>query len=211
MAKNKKLSFKESVICQLNSRFCKEVNVSFSQMCNGTIQSCGSQKAINRFDNDSEEVFATEWFNDFSYYIRIRFVRCGKQEKAFSSVSFFQKFENVPKQLFRAEWDNYSSEDIVECHPQPHWHFTAPLSDKSSFEELEENSIEHQLLEENEISNSKNINLDRMHFAMAGGWISDGNMFCPQEDENSLINWLIHLFNYVKKELTYKESRQQHR
>lgn len=87
-------------------------------------------------------------------------------------------------------------------HPQPHWHFTAQLSDKNSFSDLdkeEEEGIFDELA-----GNSKSINLDRMHFAMAGGWIIDGDML-GKADATALVDWLIYLFIHVRKELIYKE------
>lgn len=55
------------------------------------------------------------------------------------------------------------------------------------------------------VGNAKTINLDRMHFAMAGGWLEDGDMLGELKDESVLVNWLLHLFTHVRAELAYKE------
>ena len=54
-----------------------------------------------------------------------------------ASISFFQKTDDELKQLFRAEWDCYPEIEGYN-HPQPHWHFTAHLSDKTSFSDLDD-------------------------------------------------------------------------
>jgi hypothetical protein len=43
-----------------------------------------------------------------------------------------------------------------------------------------------------------------MHFAMAGGWIIDGDML-GKADAKAIVDWLIYLFIHVRKELIYKE------
>lgn len=186
---------------QLNGRFCKEVNVHFT-FVPGRIVSQGSVDAINSYDNDREEVKVTPWFDDYYYYIKITIEPDVKKSmKPFVSVSFFQESSGMIKQLFRAEWDSYPKSNGYD-HPQPHWHFTAQLSDKNSFSNLdkeEEEGIFDELA-----GNSKSINLDRMHFAMAGGWIIDGDML-GKADATALVDWLIYLFIHVRKELIYKE------
>lgn len=199
----RKLSLRERVLMELNNTFSKVVNVNFETDLRGSIISQGSEKAINSYDNDREEVMATSWFdNNYCFFIRIDVLSEKKNEQVFASVSFFQATDNGLKQLFRAEWDSYPKSDNYS-HPQPHWHFTAQLSDKTSFSELEDEEDEniYSALE----GNAKTINLDRMHFAMAGGWIEDGDMLGELKDESVLVRWLLHLFTHVRAELAYKE------
>jgi len=203
MAGREKLPFTERLILQLNDRFVKVVNVGFTKALDRSIVSSGSRQAINSFDNDREEVEATFWFDKYWFYIRIQFsFNERKQVKSFVSVSFFQDTGDRLKQLFRAEWDSYPVRDGYD-HPQPHWHFTAQLSDKTSFSDLQDTE------EENIYSalagNSQTINIDRIHFAMAGPWSTDGKMAAAVDDESTLVDWLINLFAHVRAELEYKE------
>lgn len=198
-------SLQEKVIIQLKERFCKVVNVEFENL-KGDIVSIGCKSAINNYKpNDREEVSATSWFDDeYWFYIRISFLQEKKSILPIASISFFQNIDGELKQLFRAEWDSYLSLEGYN-HPQPHWHFTAQLSDKVSFDELE--NEEDANIFNRLAGNSKSINLDRMHFAMAGTWLSDGDMLSNSVDENSLVDWMIHLFSHVREELKYKNRR----
>lgn len=185
----------------LTGRFCKEVNVHFT-IVPGCIVSQGSLDAINSYDNDREEVKVTPWFGDYYFYIKITVepdVR--KIMKPYASVSFFQESGGMIKQLFRAEWDSYPESGGYN-HPQPHWHFTAQLSDKNSFSDLDK--VEDEGVFDELAGNSKSINLNRMHFSMAGSWISDGDML-GKADATALVDWLIYLFVHVREELIYKE------
>ena len=205
MANRKKATLRERVVDELNRRFCKDVNVSFGSDISGRLVSIGSRNAINSFDNDRELVQATRWFSDtYWYFIRIEFVPVKKDFKMFASVSFFQEAGENLKQLFRAEWDSYALQEGYN-HPQPHWHFTAQLSDKTSFSDLE-NDEEESIFGEL-VGNSKTIKLDRMHFSMAGEWPTDGQMACELNDEHTLVDWLIYLFAHVRAELDYKDSK----
>lgn len=205
MAKQiKKKTIQERTLAQLNDRFCKRVADTHFTSGYGQIVSQGTRSAINVFEPRPYEINATPWFGDYWFFISIQF-RSGKRNVVlpYASVSFFQDTGEMLKQLFRAEWDNYPEIEGYN-HPQPHWHFTAQLSDITSFRGLEEAE------EENEynklLGNSKSINLNRMHFAMAGEWLNDGNMFNSMDDEKTLVDWLISLFNHVREELWYKDN-----
>ena len=203
MARREKMPFPERVILQLNDRFIKVVNAGFTKALDGSIVSCGSKQAINSFDNDREEVDATFWFEKYWFYMRIQFnINEKRQVKPFVSVSFFQDMGDSLKQLFRAEWDSYPVRDGYN-HPQPHWHFTAQLSDKTSFGELQ--NAEEENIYSALAGNSQTINLDRVHFAMAGTWQDGGKMIAVVDDELTLVDWLINLFAHVRAELEYKE------
>lgn len=203
MAKQIKKKTAEKIIELLNSKFINYVPVQFERdEFNDAFISKGTKNAINKFKDFPSEVKATFWFDTYWYYISIKILR---NSDIFTSISFFQEVtENELKQLFRADWDNYSLA-LEYNHPQPHWHFTAQLSDMN-FKDLEKENdagIFDQLA-----GNAKSINLDRMHFAMAGNWIDDGTMATEHTlDESKLVNWLINLFMHVRKELEYKDLK----
>ena len=217
MAKQKIITFRERLINELRSHF----TITEFESQKETIISKGSQKAINSYDNDQEEVYATCWFDSYCFFIRIQLKKDDVNQdngeskisdkiykdlfKPFVSVSFFQDIDGNLKQLFRAEWDSFVTEGYN--HPQPHWHFTAQLSDKTSFSDLQDAK------EESDFSklagNSKTLNIDRMHFAMGGSWYEDGNMLCETGDEKNLVNWLNNLFKLVSEELTYKDRKKE--
>lgn len=204
MAKQTPKTLQEKIKDQLLTRFCKKVaDVQFS-FSYAQFESQGEMTAINNFGPEPVEVLVTPWFNDYWFYILILF-RSEKKKKIepFVSISFFQKIDNELKQLFRAEWDSYSENEGYN-HPQPHWHFTAHLSDKTSFsdlEDIEEEGEYNQLL-----GNSKTIKLDSMHFAMLGNWTSEGNML-NENGETCLVDWMIQLFRHVREELLYKDRK----
>lgn len=204
MAKQTRKTLQERIGDQLQNHFCNRVadvhfSVNYSQ-----IESQGEVPAVNDFGPMRVEVKATPWFSEYWFYILIKFhAEKNKAIKPYASISFFQKTDDELKQLFRAEWDNYPEVEGYN-HPQPHWHFTAHLSDKTSFSDLEDAEEEgeyNQLL-----GNSKTINLDRMHFAMSGNWPSDGKML-NKNDETSLVDWMIQLFYHVREELIYKDHQ----
>lgn len=204
MAKQTRKTLQERIGDQLQNHFCNRVadvhfSVNYSQ-----IESQGEVPAVNDFGPMRVEVKATPWFSEYWFYILIKFhAEKNKAIKPYASISFFQKTDDELKQLFRAEWDNYPKVEGYN-HPQPHWHFTAHLSDKTSFSDLEDAEEEgeyNQLL-----GNSKTINLDRMHFAMSGNWLSDGNML-NKSDETTLVDWMKQLFLHVREELMYKDHQ----
>lgn len=184
----------------LNERFCKEINAHFTFMP-GCIVSQGSVDAINSYGNDREEVKVAPWFDSYYYYIKIDFIPDARKNiKPYVTVSFFQMTSDIVKQLFRAEWDSYPPVEGYN-HPQPHWHFTAQLSDRYSISDIDK---EEEGLFDELYGNSKSINLDRMHFAMAGNWLADENIL-EKKDEQTLIDWLLYLFVHVREELVYKD------
>lgn len=187
----------------LNGRFCKEVNVHFT-FNPGLIISQGTVTAINRYDYDNEEVKATLWFDNYSFFIKIFFLPDKRKGyKPNVSVSFFQETGDSVKQLFRAEWDSFPMIEGYN-HPQPHWHFTAQLSDRNYGDLGKENEEEEGIFDKL-AGNSKSINLDKMHFALAGSWYDDGNMVLDA-NADTIVSWMIQLFNHVKKELKYKDQ-----
>lgn len=204
MAKQTKKTLQERIDEQLRDRFCNKIaDVHFS-VAYSQIESQGEKPAVNNFGPERVEVNATPWFSDYWFYILIQF-RADKTKvlKPYATISFFQQVDNELKQLFRAEWDSYPETEGYN-HPQPHWHFTAHLSDKTSFSDLDDSVEEgeyNQLL-----GNSKTIKLDSMHFAMYGNWPADGEML-NKSDETALIDWMVQLFRHVREELEYKDHQ----
>lgn len=187
----------------LNGRFCKEVNVHFT-FNPGLITSQGTVTAINRYDGYSEEVKATLWFDNYSFFIKIVFMPDKRKSyKPYVSVSFFQETDMSVKQLFRAELDSFPMIEGYN-HPQPHWHLTAQLSDHNYGDLGKENEEEEGIFDKL-AGNSKSINLDKMHFAQAGSWYCDGNMILDV-NADTIISWMIQLFIHVKEELKYKDQ-----
>lgn len=168
----------------------------------------GSSTALNRFDN-REIVKVHPLFDDFWIYVCLTFLRerIGKKTaslRPFISVSFFYGEENDPEkvQLFRAEWDSYNNEN---SHPQPHWHITTNQSIERVIHDFTDSSTEDgdiflELLREEE---RVALNIDKMHFAMAGQWATDGNMVQNIDDPKTLALWLKNLINHVCTELRY--------
>lgn len=205
MAKQVKKTLQERTLALLNERFSKRVADVFFEQSYTQIISQGTTSAINDFGYEKYEVKVTPWFDNYWFFIRIQFnVVKPMVLKPFTSVSFFQDTGEKIKQLFRAEWDCYDVKDGYN-HPQPHWHFTAQLSDitkLSDLENIEEENIYNQML-----GNSKSINLDKMHFAMIGTWQMNGNIInSSMNDESVLVDWLVSLFSHVREELVYKDE-----
>lgn len=202
MAKQTKKTLQEKIEGQLLERFCNKVAEVHFAVDYSQIESQGEMPAVNDFGPERVEVKVTPWFKDYWFYILIQFrAEKNNEIKPFASISFFQKINDELKQLFRAEWDSYPQKEGYN-HPQPHWHFTAHLSDKTSFSDLDDavEEGEYNLL----LGNSKTIKLDSMHFAMSGNWRSDGNML-NVSDDTELVDWMIQLFRHVREELIYKD------
>jgi len=160
-------------------------------------------RAINNYNNIQEEVNVIKWFHDFWVYIDIKFERSESDiPNTFISLSIFQGdiSDNIKKQLFRAEWDNF---DNNENHPQPHWHVYSNYSFEKTFNDFlemtDENSFADLLNEEK----SKVTDLKRIHFAMNGAWSNKGCHIHRITDENTIINWFQGLLGHIKSQLEY--------
>ena len=206
MAKARGKSIQERVSQLLKEHFSKKFHIFFDTSMMNKFESQGTERAINRFDKNQEEVKATSWFGNYWCFIRIAFCEDEKKDvKIFASISFFEKIGESLKQLFRAEWDNYPQQ-LGYNHPQPHWHFTEQLNNnEKSFADLE-NEEEDSIFSGLQEQDNRRINLHRMHFAMLGDWASNGNMVNKVEEENIFVEWLIQLFAHVREELTYKDG-----
>lgn len=167
------------------------------------IESQGSRDALNRMGSVPTYVKATHWFDSFWFYINIKIFidEDSAMELPFVSVSFFEEHGVNIKQLFRAEWDNYRQNE----HPQPHWHLSSAV-DGRSFESLESDGV---LDEDNPFAELEMevdaVDIPKMHFAMAGNWDEgDGSdMIKRFTTEEILAQWLIKLFDHVRRELNY--------
>ena len=167
-------------------------------------------KALNNYNNESQEVTVVKWFNDFWIYVDIKFRFKDKGASTafpdiFISLSIFQgnPADSKKNQLFRAEWDNYRNPD--EHHPQPHWHVYPTQYDHQSFGDLlktlkdDEDSFTA-LLDD---TKSKFIDIKRIHFAMNGQWSSQGSHVHEINNEETIINWFYGVLGCIKAQLEY--------
>ena len=205
MAKKNNKRLSERLLGALNDIVAKQLmttDYAHFYIDGNIIKSQGTRDALNRSDSVPTYVKATHWFDIFWYYVNIQVRKNvdSSSEIPFVSVSFFQEKGETLNQLFRAEWDNYPE----KSHPQPHWHITTIREE--GFDNFKESTAvdEDNPFAELEIE-ERNVNLPKMHFAMAGDWHNDEKEYMVNDyrDEQQLSNWLINLFDHVREELTY--------
>lgn len=158
-----------------------------------------SSKALNNYNNASEEVTVIKWFDFFWIYIDLRF----ENQNTFISISVFQgnPDDNIKHQLFRAEWDDYNNAE--EKHPQPHWHITSNQIIEKTFEELaklDETESFVSLLQEEK---SKIVDINKIHFAMNGNWINNDSHVHSLNNHEHITKWFTGLFAHLKTQLEY--------
>lgn len=168
-------------------------------------------KAVNRYNDDRQEVNVIKWFDKFWIYVDIRFEKSASDfPNTFISISIFQgdELDDIKNQLFRAEWDNYGNS--TEIHPQPHWHIYPveyPHQTFSDFIELlksyEDGQVFEDLLRENK---SNLIDIKKIHFAMYGQWASNGSHVNTINDQESIINWFKGVLHCIKTQIEYAKS-----
>lgn len=196
------------------NQFLKSLNNKFSSYSrNGFyFQRKGDFAILNQGQREvivnGESIKATPWFDDVWIVIYIKFKYNDKRElEPYISIVFFQEGDLGLKTMFRAEWDSY-----VACegynHPQPHWHILVN-------EPKEVNSFDDFIQDDERTSDfaemfsgplSVEPDVYKMHFAMAGSWIENGNMITDVVDEESLVEWIYYLLIHVRKELEYVKS-----
>ena len=96
--------------------------------------------------------------------------------------------------------------NIAAFSTQPHWHFFSSsiienlFNDFSEIVEKEQSGFVELINDEK----SKNINIDKMHFAMSALWDKniDGHVH-PIEDDEKLISWYKGLMSHIKNQLEY--------
>lgn len=107
-------------------------------------------------------------------------------------------------QLFRAEWDNYSTSQ--NKHPQPHWQFYQLNEYKKELDlltsDFESFTTEDEL---NQFSETLKPDFDfkKFHFAMNGNWINDENEIHSLNNEGKISKWIIGLLNHIKLQLEH--------
>lgn len=169
--------------------------------------------AVNQKKNDSQIVNVLNWFNEFWVYIEIRMVPKGIKNKRkipniFFSLSVFQgEFsDEIKVQLFRAEWDNY--EELLERHPQPHWHIYTQRDIEDTSKTFEIKETEDDNFEKYIEREKKVVNIARFHFAMNGQWWSESKTDVHKiEIDSNLTDWFEGVLNHIKKELEYIEVK----
>lgn len=167
------------------------------------IESQGSRDVLNRMGSVPTYVKATHWFDSFWFYINIKIFmdEDSAMELPFVSVSFFEEHGVDIKQLFRAEWDNYRQNE----HPQPHWHLSSDV-EIQSLESLESDGVADGDSPFAELEGESDaVDIPKMHFAMAGNWDEGdrSDMIKRFTTEEILAQWLVKLFDHVKRELDY--------
>ena len=191
------------ILCRNVSRQIVSDDTLFFVTRGNVIESQGSRDALNRMDSVSTYVKVTHWFDSFWFYINIKILigEDNATELPFVSISFFEKQGADIKQLFRAEWDNYRQDE----HPQPHWHLSSEVG-RQSFESLESGAEVDEDSPFAELEGKVDaVDIPKMHFAMVGNWDEGdrSNMIKRFTTEEILAQWLIKLFDHVRRELNY--------
>jgi hypothetical protein len=195
-------------LSKISKNYFPESSFYFERKNNYKFYSTGnnSSKAINHNKHSLEEINVVKWFADFWVYIEITFYQLDKDNiNTFFTLSVFEGSDrdNNKNQLFRAEWDTYEDNQI---HPQPHWHFFSSSIIENLFIEFSEIVEKEQsgFVELINDEKSKNINIDKMHFAMSAIWDKniDGHVH-PIADDEKLISWYKGLMSHIKNQLEY--------
>ena len=172
-----------------------------------TIQ--GESFALNRNKNSAESVTVAKWFKDFWLFLEIKFdiqqIIVGRKKQPQieikMSLSVFQgeNSDNEKHQLFRAEWDDYNNSD--EKHAQPHWHTTSSQAIENAISEYAIVFENQDFLQVLESEKQKVIDIKKIHFAMNGDWMNDGNHVHRMENEHQISKWLLGLLTHLRTEL----------
>lgn len=170
--------------------------------------------AINYRKSDSFGVKVFYWFDDFWLFNEVKFTPNLRNKKSFPNtfytLSVFQGEYNDAKktQLFRAEWDNFNTEDVK--HSQPHWHIY-PHKYKSEVQTSFEDFIKsgkndrnfHDFIENNQVPRKDIIEINEFHFAMSALWHKGKSDVHRLESVSDLCQWFEGLLNHIKSELEY--------
>lgn len=158
-----------------------------------------TSKAINNYNNSREEVTVLKWFDNFWIYIELKF----ENKNSFISLSIFQghEIDERKSQLFRAEWDDYNNEE--EKHPQPHWHITSNQAIENTFEEYAITFENEKFIDSLREEKSKIIDVNEIHFAMIGNWISDESHIHSLNNKDKIVKWFRGLLSHIRIQLEY--------
>jgi hypothetical protein len=166
-----------------------------------------TSKAINCHSNDRIEINVIKWFDDFWFYLELKFIKLLEENdfKPFFSLSVFEGSftDNIKNQIFRAEWDSFYDNNY---HPQPHWHFYSNsvldnlVNNFSSILNEDQSDFLSLISEEK----SPKININKMHFAMGAQWSNsiDGHISAIHSEEE-FINWYKGLLTHIRYQLAY--------
>jgi hypothetical protein len=165
---------------------------------NGTFYAIKKKKKVN----------VLRWFKKFWLFLEITFetelkINGNKTEPQINtkiSLSVFQGDDSDIRkcQLFRAEWDDYNSE---EKHSQPHWHITSSQALEKTLEEYADVFDEPEFLKEFEKEKEKVFDVKKIHFTMNGNWQNKGKHVHKIENEQQVVKWLQGMLNYLETEL----------
>ncbi len=159
----------------------------------------GNSFALNRYENNPEEIKVLNWFDDFWLFLEMRFI----DKSTFISLSVFQgtELDRVKHQLFRAEWDDHNNPD--EIHPQPHWHITSGYAIEENFKDFSNSFDDGSSFSTFEAVKSAIIDVKKMHFAMNGNWQNSDKHTHLIDDNIKIVKWLQGIFHHLRTELEY--------
>lgn len=210
----------EKLIFELNKRSKLSIGNEFClTLCNGNgyvsqiYKSGGTQKAINRLDNNIDsEVDVIHWFDSYYLYVEVKFVFGNgftKRKKIRNrtilqcsiSISVFKSIENNIVQLFRAEWDDYN--DNQTHHPQPHWHIASDSYSADTFQVFTDICPDNDFASTIKSEKYEVSALRKFHFAMNCECREDMSHIVQIESIDQVINWFTGLLSTIKSELQY--------
>jgi len=159
----------------------------------------GTSFAINRYNNNPEQIKVLHWFEDFWIFIEMRFIG----NNTFISLSVFQGNEQdeTKHQLFRAEWDDHNNPE--EKHPQPHWHITSDYTIEESFKDFSNSYDDGSSFSTFEAVKSEIIDVKKIHFAMNGNWQNGEQHTHTIDDDSKIVKWFQGIIHHLRTELEY--------
>jgi hypothetical protein len=159
----------------------------------------GTSFAINRHNNNSEQIKVLHWFNNFWLFIEIKFIN----SNTFVSMSVFQgtEIDEIKHQLFRAEWDDYTNPE--EKHPQPHWHITSDYTIEENFKAFSNELDNGTSFSTFTAVKSEIIKIKNLHFAMNGNWQNGGSHIHEIDDIEKVTRWFQGVLFHLRTELEY--------
>lgn len=161
----------------------------------------GISEAINFRRNEQEKVKVLPWFENFYLYLEVRFL--SNYSHILISISLFQgeEYDIKKNQLFRAEWDDYNTEE--ESRPQPHWHVTRDNAIYNNFNEFTNHNDEQEKFgfESYDVVQSEVFDTKKIHFAMSSNWQNRVSAVHKIDDATKVVLWIEGLLEHIKYEL----------
>lgn len=163
----------------------------------------GTSYAINRFEIPLEKVKVFRWFNDYWMFFEIKKLLVPNTTHFHLNLSIcvFQgdTSDEDKYQLFRAEWDDYDTDN--QYHSQPHWHITSSQALEKTFTSYANDFEKKDFIDLLEDEKNKVFDVKQIHFAMNGNWHNDQSNIHRILDNESVIKWWIGLVNHLRLEI----------